>query len=75
MTRNGYTCQYWSVQYPHAHTCTHAYFPNLDFDLNKCRTCGYGSDTIWCYTTNSSVRWDYCDPVYQNPANALLYSG
>ena len=22
-----------------------------------------GESTIWCYTTDSDTRWEYCDPI------------
>ncbi|XP_062576666.1 hepatocyte growth factor-like protein [Saccostrea cucullata] len=53
VTVNGRTCQRWDSQSPHSHT-----FPNNP--ENFCRN----PDNVqrpWCYTTDSSIRWEYCD--------------
>ena len=34
-------------------------------DHNYCRNPD-GEDTIWCYTTDSSIIWAYCDPIEEN---------
>jgi hypothetical protein len=56
ITRNGYTCQKWSEQYPHVHTyksipelAGHNYCRNVDNDVEP-----------WCFTTNPNQRKDYC---------------
>ena len=70
-TKKGYTCQKWSVKTPHTHS------ENLSAnglgDHNFCRNPS-GSETsatIWCYTTNPSVRWDYCDPLPGNQGSCF----
>lgn len=59
VTVSGYPCQRWSVQTPHKHNRTPDNFPCKDLDENYCRNPD-GETTPWCYTTNSSVRWEYC---------------
>ena len=61
-TRSGYTCQAWSSQSPHRHSRTPANYPNSGLDSNYCRNPD-GEPSIWCYTTDSSKRWEYCDPI------------
>lgn len=55
-TRNGYVCQKWEDQYPHAHNfkniqelAGHNYCRNLDNDVEP-----------WCFTNNPQKRKDYC---------------
>jgi len=60
-TRSGLTCQAWASQSPHGHSRTKAHYPSAGLDSNFCRNPD-SEDTIWCYTTSSSKRWEYCDP-------------
>jgi len=63
MTRSGRTCQKWTSQSPHEQTRTPSNYPNLGLGNHSfCRNPD-GEDAIWCYTTSSSHRWEYCDPV------------
>jgi hypothetical protein len=67
------TCQYWTLQTPHAHNFmphltvwswtsgTQKRYPTLG-DFNFCRNPEKGAGGIWCYTTDSQKRWEYCDP-------------
>ena len=72
MTISGRTCQKWSKQSPHIHD-----FRNYDMstqifnfwggwkglgDHNYCRNPDDAPEGIWCYTTDPSRRWEYCDP-------------
>jgi len=62
-TRSGKECQQWSSQEPHTHDRLPETGKYLDKDLfkNYCRNPD-GADTIWCYTTTASTRWERCDP-------------
>ena len=67
-TRGGYTCQRWDVQSPHGHATWNTPQTNPNDGLknnNYCRNHD-GEPTIWCYTTNSKKRWDFCDPRVDN---------
>lgn len=63
-TRTGLPCQAWNVQAPHPHAdWTADKRPEAGLDENYCRTAGWElAESIWCYTTNTTVEWDYCDP-------------
>ena len=50
----GIECQAWNVQTPHVHQ-----FSDLG-KHNYCRNT-IGLSMPWCYTTDPSVEWDYCD--------------
>nr|XP_039263319.1 apolipoprotein(a)-like [Styela clava] len=60
-TISGKTCMNWIKQSPHRHEYTHDY-RSLTLDHNYCRNPSsdlrYGP---WCFTTDKSVRWEYCD--------------
>ena len=61
-TRSGFTCQNWTSKTPHSHNY-HAIDTSKGIgDHNYCRNPS-GSDGIWCYTTDSSKRWEYCNPI------------
>ena len=63
-TKNGRTCQPWTAQEPHKHN----YGGDDKFPLdgsaadaeNTCRDPS-NDGTLWCYTTNKDIRWEYCD--------------
>lgn len=63
MTRNGFTCQEWSEQYPHQHK----YFsPKYREERgtgehNSCRNPDEKYSEVWCYTTDPGKRWDWCE--------------
>ena len=55
-TTSGRTCQNWSTDSPHDH-------PNNNVgNHNSCRNPD-SSKTVWCYTTDSSKRWEYCEQI------------
>ena len=66
VTMNGFTCQHWNLlpQYPHVHVHTSINYPNFglqDGYGNSCRNPDLDPNGAWCYTTDSTVRWDYCN--------------
>ena len=71
-TKSGRTCQKWTSQSPHSFTNTPGKVLGMGLgDHNYCRNPD-GGDTIWCYTMDSSKRWEYCDPL---PLSGGHYSG
>ncbi|CAL8316864.1 unnamed protein product [Boreogadus saida] len=59
-TISGKKCQAWAAMTPHSHSKTQETFPNADLQRNYCRNPD-GDRAPWCYTTNPSVRWEFCD--------------
>ena len=68
VTQSGHTCQPWSSQCPHRHHRTPNKFPELENAGSACRNPG-GQAPLgpWCYTTNPSVRWEYCNVPVCSP--------
>merc|ERR1719515_189625 len=61
-TQSGYMCQNWMQQSPQQHMYIPDFFPDAHLgDHNFCRSPD-GDSTIWCITTNPTVRWEYCTP-------------
>ncbi|KAF4796290.1 hypothetical protein TURU_085266 [Turdus rufiventris] len=60
VTESGNTCQHWSSQSPHRHARTPENYPCRGLDENYCRNPD-GEKRPWCYTTNTTARWEYCD--------------
>ncbi|XP_033126062.1 uncharacterized protein LOC117124046 [Anneissia japonica] len=61
VTVSGNTCQKWTSQAPHSHSRTSENYPDTGLgDHNFCRNPD-NEETVWCYTTNPSVRWELCD--------------
>uniref|UniRef100_A0A667Z6Z1 Plasminogen n=1 Tax=Myripristis murdjan TaxID=586833 RepID=A0A667Z6Z1_9TELE len=59
-TISGKKCQSWSSMTPHRHKKTPQDYPTADLRRNLCRN--PDSDRApWCYTTDPSVRWEYCN--------------
>jgi len=61
-TVNGLPCQAWASQSPQTHK-EYTDFPEgneADAD-NYCRNPDGSPDGPWCYTTDPTVRWEYCD--------------
>uniref|UniRef100_W5NFF8 Plasminogen n=1 Tax=Lepisosteus oculatus TaxID=7918 RepID=W5NFF8_LEPOC len=58
-TVSGRKCQAWSSMVPHSHKKTPQSFPKADLKRNFCRNPD-GDRAPWCYTTDPSVRWEYC---------------
>ncbi|POI23051.1 hypothetical protein CIB84_013201, partial [Bambusicola thoracicus] len=59
-TITGKKCQAWNSMSPHRHNKTSEHFPNADLRQNYCRNPDADSRP-WCYTTDPSVRWEYCN--------------
>lgn len=62
VTRSGLMCQSWAAQTPHQHSLVdESAGESAEAAKNHCRNPD-GGDSIWCYTTDPNVRFDYCDP-------------
>ncbi|XP_061234719.1 plasminogen-like isoform X1 [Neopsephotus bourkii] len=59
ITESGNACQHWNVQFPHKHGWIPGRYPCKGLEENYCRNPD-GEKRPWCYTTMSSVRWEYC---------------
>nr|XP_010975053.2 plasminogen [Camelus dromedarius] len=59
-TLTGRKCQSWSSMIPHRHQKTPENFPNAGLTMNYCRNPD-ADKSPWCYTTDPSVRWEYCN--------------
>ena len=68
-TVNGARCQAWNKQTPHTHSVS------LDKILGEeAKSWGYCRNPdntdkekgLWCYTTDSNTRSDYCEPKFSN---------
>jgi len=65
-TTNGYTCQAWAWNTPHdprPFAKDDSNYPDGSREAasNYCRNPNGYSGGLWCYTTDPSMRWDYCD--------------
>ncbi|KAJ0026797.1 hypothetical protein NQD34_017797 [Periophthalmus magnuspinnatus] len=62
MTAAGVTCQAWSAQSPHQHNSfTPETHPTKGLDGNSCRNPDNDVNGPWCYTTDRTKKWDYCE--------------
>ncbi|KAJ3623044.1 hypothetical protein MTP99_019302 [Tenebrio molitor] len=61
VTKDGLACQRWDSQKPHSHNSPPDIFPELKNSENFCRNAGGEENKPWCFTTNSTVRWQHCD--------------
>ncbi|NXU64581.1 PLMN protein, partial [Horornis vulcanius] len=59
ITESGNACQHWNTQHPHKHGWIPDRYPCKGLQENYCRNPD-GEKKPWCYTTNSSIRWEYC---------------
>ncbi|EDL02066.1 plasminogen, isoform CRA_f [Mus musculus] len=59
-TITGKKCQSWAAMFPHRHSKTPENFPDAGLEMNYCRNPD-GDKGPWCYTTDPSVRWEYCN--------------
>lgn len=60
VTVSGKKCQAWASQTPHSHSRTPENYPYSGLDANYCRNPD-GEPGAWCYTEDSSTRWELCD--------------
>ncbi|XP_035661699.1 uncharacterized protein LOC118405953 [Branchiostoma floridae] len=61
VTESGRTCQHWDSQIPHGHDRTPANYPSSGLEQNYCRNPDGEPSGVWCYTTDPTQRWEYCD--------------
>ncbi|XP_078588935.1 uncharacterized protein LOC144869459 [Branchiostoma floridae x Branchiostoma japonicum] len=66
VTSTGRTCQRWDSQEPHQHIYTQYQLPNAGLDENYCRNPDEAA-TLWCFTTDPVMRWDWCTPPLCDP--------
>ncbi|KAM6126679.1 plasminogen-like [Pterocles gutturalis] len=59
ITESGNACQHWNMQFPHRHGWIPDRYPCKGLEENYCRNPD-GEKRPWCYTMNSSLRWEYC---------------
>ncbi|GAB1300519.1 Plasminogen [Apodemus speciosus] len=59
-TITGKKCQSWVAMTPHRHSKTPENFPDAGLEMNYCRNPDSDKGP-WCYTTDPSVRWEYCN--------------
>ncbi|CAB9520535.1 Hepatocyte growth factor [Seminavis robusta] len=72
VTVGGVTCQRWDAQLPHKHSRTPSNHPNSGLEENYCRNPD-GEPMAWCYTTDSKIRWSFCDvPYCSAPQGSLV---
>lgn len=69
-TTDGYTCQSWNSQIPHAHNYNSTVYPDDDLSSNYCRNPSGLRSKPWCYTLLNGVKWQACNlTICQPPAN------
>lgn len=60
ITESGRICQIWDKDTPHVHPLTSLYRLYLE-GHNFCRNPEGRGVRPWCYTTDPTQRWEYCD--------------
>ncbi|XP_045482312.1 tyrosine-protein kinase transmembrane receptor Ror2 [Harmonia axyridis] len=71
ITEKGAFCQRWDSQFPHNHDSPPNVFPEMENAENYCRNAGGEEVRPWCYTSNHSRRWEYCD-IPRCPNSGLI---
>ena len=71
VTTSGLACQRWDKSYPNTPTTAP---PSAD--NNFCSDHDSDPGGAWCYTTNATVRWQYCDVLYrcENLSDYLIWT-
>jgi hypothetical protein len=46
-------------------------YPGAGLVSNFCRNPAAQKDTIWCYTNDPDVEWEYCDEVVPTDSEGL----
>ncbi|RDD37045.1 Neurotrypsin [Trichoplax sp. H2] len=74
ITRSGILCQQWSSNTPHNHSFKPSTYYNDGLVSNYCRNPSGLRNSPWCYTSNSSISWQYCNVTKcQNSSDTLTY--
>lgn len=74
-TREGHTCQKWSLDTPHSHGQNGPDTFRGTGDHNYCRNPDSENEGPWCYTTTTTKRWDWCDVPQCSQADNRLSMG
>lgn len=61
VTASGLLCQRWDSQVPHSHNYPPNVFPEMENSENYCRNAGGDEKLPWCYTSDTTKRWEYCN--------------
>jgi hypothetical protein len=61
----------WDGDEPHQPRYTPLKYPDAGLDSNFCRNPNESGTSIWCYTENEDVRWEYCEEVEQDSPEGL----
>ncbi|XP_019633273.1 PREDICTED: uncharacterized protein LOC109476710 [Branchiostoma belcheri] len=67
-------CQRWDSQTPHIHPHTPQAHPDAGLEENFCRNPD-NKDRPWCYTTDPTLRWDFCNVMECADPTSLDFIG
>lgn len=75
VTEKGYVCQAWNSTKPHYHILSPEDHPEIGGGHNFCRNPGGQKRQPWCFTTDESAKFDYCDiPRCEDPPPVQVVS-